>query len=58
MRADIRIRIRGSVIRVRITEARIRTVIRITAEQDTARATNPLYVKLLNALYEGTLTRP
>ena len=42
MRPDIRIRIRGGVIRVRIAEACIRTVIRITAEQDTARATNPL----------------
>ena len=39
-RADVRIRIRGSVIRVRIDEACIRTVIRVTAEQDTSRATN------------------
>ena len=42
MRPDVRIRIRGGVIRVRIREARIRTVIRITAEQDTARATSLL----------------
>ena len=42
MRADVRIRIRGSVIRVRISEACIRTVIRITAEQKPTRATNLL----------------
>ena len=40
MRADVRIRIRGSVIRIRISEACIRTVIRITAEQKPTRATN------------------
>ena len=40
MRTDVRIRIRGGVIRVRIGEARIRAVIRITAEQDTTGATN------------------
>ena len=35
-RADVRIRIRGGVIRVRIGETRIRPVIRITAEQHTS----------------------
>ena len=40
MRADVRIRIRGGVIRVRIGETRIRTVIRITAEQKPTRTTN------------------
>lgn len=40
MRTDVRIRIRGGVIRVRIGEARIRTVIRITAEQNPTGATN------------------
>lgn len=40
MRADIRIRIRGGVIRIRISEARFRAVIRITAEMDTTEATN------------------
>lgn len=38
-RADVRIRIRGGVIRVRIGETCIRTVIRITAEQNTSGAT-------------------
>lgn len=40
MRTDVRIRIRGGVIRVRIGEARIRAVIRITAEQNPTGATN------------------
>ena len=40
MRTDVRIRIRGGVIRVRICEARIRAVIRITAEQNPTGATN------------------
>lgn len=44
MRADVRIRIRGSVIRIRISEACIRTVIRITAEQKPTGATNPFIV--------------
>ena len=44
MRADVRIRIRGDVIRVRIGEACIRTVIRGTAEQDTTGATNLLSI--------------
>lgn len=44
-RPDIRIRIRGRVIRIRIRKTGIRAVIRITAEQDTARATN-LYTLL------------
>lgn len=42
MRADVRIRIRGGVIRVRIAEACIRTVIRITAEQDTTKNDQPI----------------
>ncbi len=45
-RTDIRIRVRGGVIRVRIGEACIRTVIRITAEQNTTRTTN-LFIALL-----------
>lgn len=40
MRTDVRIRIRGGVIRIRISEARRRAVIRITAEQNPTRATN------------------
>ena len=35
-RPDVRIRIRGGVIRIRIGEARFRLVIRITAEMNTA----------------------
>ena len=46
MRTDVRIRIRGGVIRVRIGEARIRTVIRITAEQTPTGATNLKFVLL------------
>jgi hypothetical protein len=41
--ADIRIRIRSRVIRIRITEACIRTVIRITAKQDAPKANSPFY---------------
>lgn len=44
-RPDTRSRIRGRVIRIRIRKTGIRAVIRITAEQDTARATN-LYTLL------------
>jgi hypothetical protein len=40
VRTDVRIRIRGGVIRIRISEARIRAVIRITAEQNPTGATN------------------
>ena len=40
MRTDVRIRIRGGVIRIRISEACIRAVIRITAEQNPTGATN------------------
>lgn len=40
MRTDVRIRIRGGVIRVRIGEARRRAVIRRTAEQNPTGATN------------------
>lgn len=43
MRTDVRIRIRGGVIRVRISEARIRAVIRITAEQNPTGATNLIF---------------
>lgn len=44
-RPDVRIRIRGNVIRIRIGEACIRTVIRIAAEVNPTRATN-LYFSL------------
>ena len=44
MRVDVRIRIRGHVIRISVGEACIRAVIRITAEQDTTRATNLFYL--------------
>ena len=40
LRTDIRIRIRGRVIRIRIHEPRIRTIIRITAEQNTTTSDN------------------
>lgn len=40
MRADIRIRIRSRVIRIRVRKPGIRAVIRITAEQDTRRTNN------------------
>ena len=43
VRADVRIRIRGDVIRVRIGETCIRTVIRITAEQKPTRETNLIF---------------
>lgn len=43
-RADGRIRIRGGAIRVRIGETCIRTVIRITAEQNTSGATNLYFI--------------
>lgn len=42
-RPDVRIRIRGNVIRIRIGEACIRTVIRIAAEVNPTRATNLFY---------------
>ena len=41
-RTDIRIRIRRRIIRIRIHEACIRTIIRITAEQNTATPDNPI----------------
>lgn len=44
MRADIRIRIRGGVIRIRITEACMIAIIRITAEKDTHQ--QPTYIYL------------
>ena len=50
MRADVRIRIRGGVIRIRIAEACIRTVIRITAEQDTTKNDQPFFVLCHNCL--------
>ena len=34
LRPDIRIRIRGRIIRIRVTEACIRAIIRIAAEQE------------------------
>ena len=40
MRTDVRIRVRGGVVRIRISEGRIRAVIRITAEQNPTGATN------------------
>lgn len=42
-RPDVRIRIRRSVIRISISEARIRTVIRIAAKVNPTRATNLFY---------------
>ena len=51
MRTDVRIRIRGGVIRIRISEARIRAVIRITAEQNPTGATNlNFYVSLFKPI--------
>ena len=47
MRTDVRIRIRGGVIRVRIGETCIRTVIRVTAEQHTTRMTHLLCCYLI-----------
>lgn len=52
MRTDIRIRIRGGVIRIRINETCIRTVIRVTAEQDTTRMTHLLYCYLIVFLFK------
>jgi hypothetical protein len=43
VRADIRIRIRRRIIRIRINEPRIRTIIRITAEQHATTPDNPFY---------------
>jgi hypothetical protein len=42
LRADVRIRIRSRVIRIRIGEACIRTVIPITAEQNAPKANSPV----------------
>jgi len=42
-RTDIRIRIRHRVIRIRVSEARIRTIIRITGAQHTTSDTIHLY---------------
>jgi len=42
LRPDIRIRIRSRIIRIRINEPRIRTIIRITAEQNATTKDNPL----------------
>lgn len=41
MRTDVRIRIRGGVIRVRVNETCIRPVIRITAEQKPTKSDRP-----------------
>lgn len=58
MRADVRIRIRGSVIRIRISEACIRTVIRVTAEQNPTRVINLCVISYLSqALREGCALR-
>lgn len=43
LRTDIRIRIRRRIIRIRIHEACIRTIIRITAEQNAATPDNPIF---------------
>ena len=51
MRADVRIRIRGGVIRIRIAEACIRTVIRITAEQDTTKNDQPFLSDVITIYY-------
>lgn len=42
-RADVRIRIRGGVIRIRVNEACIRSVIRITTEANTTQGATNLY---------------
>ena len=67
-RPDIRVRIRGGVIRVRVSEARFRAVIRITAEMNTTLyATNLFFLSIQNksgcprsvgSLSEGTLSIP
>jgi hypothetical protein len=44
VRADIRIRIRRRIIRIRINEPRIRTIIRITAEQHATTPDNPFFI--------------
>ena len=54
-RADIRIRIRRRIIRIRITEARIRTIIRITAEQKPPKRHN-LYIFFVTG--RGSLPLP
>ena len=51
MRTDARIRTRGGVIRDRIGEARIRAVIRITAEQNTTTSDNHYFFFLSNPVY-------
>ena len=51
LRTDIRIRIRGRVIRIRIHEPRIRTIIRITAEQNTTTSDNHYFFFLSNPVY-------
>ena len=68
VRADVRIRSRGGVIRVRIGETCIRPVIRIPAEQHTTRAANLSYHSLtrnstcsrspVELPYEGTCPSP
>ena len=58
MRTDVRIRIRGGVIRVRIGEARIRTVIRITAEQNPTGATNLDFVFYVSLFKPITVSVP
>ena len=50
MRTDIRARIRGAVIRVRVDETGIRAVIRVTAEVHATRATN-LYIYIVSSLH-------
>lgn len=51
VRADVRMRIRGGVIRIRIAEACIRTVIRITAEQDTTKNDQPFLSYVITIYY-------
>ena len=46
LRTDIRIRIRRRIIRIRIHEPRIRVIIRITTEMDTAPPDNLLFLQL------------
>ena len=50
-RTDIRIRSRRRVIRIRIHEPRIRTIIRITAEQNTTTSDNHYFFFLSNPVY-------
>jgi len=51
-RPDIRVRVRGGVIRVRVSEARFRAVIRIAAEMNTTLYATDLFLFLSIILLE------